>query len=216
MIYILLLLFVLLIPFSFRVYAEKFDDISFMINCSLLWNLIRFRYSDDRIPELRISGWVITLEERGEKVKDKRDKEPGLKPAKKKIAEKKSQFKIEDGFEFLRRHFRRCLRILRKVFDIFSLSGYLDSTYSLGNPAWDGISYGYIYPFFQVMTTNRFKTNLFPKFGSADLYFVGKTDITVKTRVWFFLYFLGRSYKDLWILKKEILNGKDRRVIKKD
>ncbi|MDD3627964.1 MAG: hypothetical protein PHV06_11690 [bacterium] len=214
MIFILLILFVLLIPFKLRVYAEKFDKFGFKINFTALWNLVRFSYTDKGIPVLRISWWTIPLEESKKKAVEK---VPGEKPGERK-PEKKLPFAFdyEEGLRLFRKHYRRGLRILRKIFQIFQLSGYFDSTYSFGNPAWDGISYGYLSPFIQIMTGKNFKTNLFPKFGSTDLYFIGKTDITVKTIIWSMVYFFGRSFRDLWALKKEIFNGKDRRHSKKD
>ena len=198
MIFILLFIVVLFIPIIIRVHVEKIDEFKYNVLCKVAWNLIYFRYRSGKAATLRISFFSINLFEEDKKT---------MKPVKRRVTKKPQGEDVKKRKKFdyhiILNNYRRILRVLKKVINSLYFSGFFNCRYSLGNPATDGVSYGYFIPVIEMLRSKRFKLNVFPSFGKFDLFFKTEGEVEIKTYL-FNLFFLStRIFSDVIKLKKE-------------
>ena len=198
MIFILLFIALLFVPIIIRVHVEKIDEFKYNVLCKVAWNLIYFRYKTGKVADLRISFFSIKLFEESKK-KEKVSGRRSVKKFRREKVEKPGKF----DYHIILNNYRRILRVLRKVINSFYFSGFFNCRYSLGNPATDGVSYGYFIPVIEMLRSKKFKLNVFPSFGKFDLFFKTEGEVEIKTYL-FNLFFLSpRIFSDVIKLKKE-------------
>ena len=112
------------------------------------------------------------------------------------------------AFKKLYLYRRMILRVIKKLFQVFFITGNLRCRYSTGNPALNGMSYGYLIPFLEIMNSGDFLVDVFPEFNQFDVSVNGQGEIRIKTFIFMFLLFAARVFRDALKLKKEFINGK--------